>query len=68
MKDLNTLSKEAGLLRLNLENGLINVKELIQFLAKVEKSNAPPSGKKENEKRFERQLSKLGNTTSKRRG
>jgi hypothetical protein len=58
MSGLTTISKEAGVLRILLQRGSINLKALDQFLGKVE-SYSPPSPKKKSIDRFNEQLQNL---------
>lgn len=60
MSQLTTISKEAGVLRMLLQKGSINLKELENFLCRVE-SYSPPAPRKNsrNKERFNEQLKHL---------
>jgi len=57
--ELINITKEAGVLRTHLQNGKLDIKETIQFLARVERLNNPPKGKNKARQRFEKQLNAL---------
>ena len=57
--EIINITKEAGVLRHSLERGKLDLKQTLQFLARVERLNASPKVKKKSSDRFERQLRKL---------
>lgn len=57
-EEIQNISKEAGILHSLLEKEMFDLKQIRQFLARVERLNNPHGAKKKRN-RFERQLSKL---------
>ncbi len=56
---MNTeIQKEAGVLRIRLQSGSLNINELSSFLKKVE-GYTPPSFKQKSKQRFLQQLNNL---------
>lgn len=57
--ELINITKEAGVLRLQLEAEKFDLKQIRQFLARVERLNSSPRVKKKSKERFERQMQKI---------
>jgi hypothetical protein len=60
MDKIESISKEAGVLRMLLKSGKIDLNHLQSFLAKVEGlNNTPPKGRNKAKESFDRQLDRL---------